>query len=108
MGAGCYQTVNIVGVAVISGMVNTPDGQIFPKVFGSDGAGFAVPGAGVEATRETPAALQNRAEAEFAIILCATLVFVADIRAVGRDLRVSCFASCTGVDYAMFSGGGLP
>ena len=77
MGVGRYQTVNIVGVAVISGMVNTPDGQIFPKVFGSDGAGFAVPGtgyrvpgAGVEATRETPATLQNWAEAEFAIILC--------------------------------------
>ncbi|EEE37611.1 adenylate cyclase protein [Rhodobacteraceae bacterium KLH11] len=39
--------------------------------------------------------------------LRAALVSVADIRAAGRDLRVARYAPSTGVDYAMFSGGGL-
>ncbi len=104
---GRYKTVNMVGAAVISGMINALSGRDFPYVFGGDGAGFAVPSEDTETARETLAALQSWAEAEFNIALRAALVSVADIRAAGRDLRVARYAPSTGVDYAMFTGGGL-
>ena len=104
---GRYKTVNMVGAAVISGMINALGGRLFPYVFGGDGAGFAVPGEDADAAWETLAALQSWAETEFAITLRAALVSVSDIRAAGRDLRVARFAPSTGVDYAMFTGGGL-
>ncbi len=104
---GRYKTVNMVGAAVISGMINALGGRIFPYVFGGDGAGFAVSDEDAEIARDTLATLQSWAETEFAITLRAALVSVADIRAAGRDLRVARFAPSTGVDYAMFTGGGL-
>lgn len=104
---GRYKTVNMVGAAVISGAINALGGRVFPYVFGGDGAAFAVPGEEAGTARETLAALQSWAEAEFAMTLRAALVSVADIRAAGRDLRVARYAPSTGVDYAMFSGGGL-
>ncbi len=104
---GRYKTVNMVGAAVISGMINALGGRVFPYVFGGDGAGFAVPGEDAKIARETLAALQSWAETEFAITLRAGLVSVADIRAAGCDLRVARYAPSTGVDYAMFTGGGL-
>ncbi len=104
---GRYKTVNMVGAAVISGMINALGGKVFPYVFGGDGAAFAVPAADTEAARQTLAALRSWAKAEFQIALRAALVPVSDVRAAGRDLRVARYAPSSGVDYAMFSGGGL-
>ncbi len=104
---GRYKTVNMVGAAVISGMINALDGQVFPYVFGGDGAAFAVPGQAADIARDTLGALQSWAGAEFAITLRAAMVPVVDIRAAGHDLRVARHAPSSGVDYAMFSGGGL-
>ncbi|TMV06941.1 DUF3095 domain-containing protein [Ruegeria sediminis] len=104
---GRYKTVNMVGAAVISAMINALGGQVFPFVFGGDGASFAVPGADAARSREVLAAMRRWAEEEFAISLRASLIPVADIRAAGRDVRVARYATSDGVDYAMFSGGGL-
>lgn len=104
---GRYKTVNMVGAAVISAMINALGGRVFPYVFGGDGAGFAVPQEDADTARKTLGALQSWAEAEFAITLRAVIVSLVEIRAAGRDLRVARFAPSTGVDYAMFSGGGL-
>ncbi|WP_425079416.1 DUF3095 domain-containing protein [Ruegeria denitrificans] len=104
---GRYKTVNTVGAAVISAMINAMDGKLFPYVFGGDGAAFAVPPSEVEAARDTLSALRRWAEEEFSMPLRAALVSVAEIRKAGRDLRVARFAPSSGVDYAMFSGGGL-
>ena len=35
---GRYKTVNMVGAAVISGMINAVGGKLFPYIFGGDGA----------------------------------------------------------------------
>ena len=75
---GRYKTVNMVGAAVISGMINALGGRIFPYVFGGDGAGFAVSGEDAEIARETLATLQSWAETEFSITLRAALVSVAE------------------------------
>lgn len=104
---GRYKTVNTVGAAVISGMINALGGQNFPYVFGGDGAGFAVAPEHESKARDTLAALRSWAAAEFDIALRAALVPVSDLRAAGHDLRVARHAPSSGVDYAMFTGGGL-
>ncbi|MBO9412135.1 MULTISPECIES: DUF3095 domain-containing protein [unclassified Ruegeria] len=104
---GRYKTVNTVGAAVISAMINAMRGREFPYVFGGDGAGFAVPASAAEAAGEVLAAMRRWAQEEFSIPLRAALVTVAEIRTAGKDLRVARFAPSDGVDYAMFSGGGL-
>lgn len=104
---GRYKTVNMVGAAVISAMINALSGKRFPYVFGGDGAGFAVPAGAAVAARETLSALQRWADEEFSISLRGAVVPVADVRQAGKDLRVARYAPSTGVDYAMFFGGGL-
>ncbi|MEX0328301.1 MAG: DUF3095 domain-containing protein [Ruegeria sp.] len=104
---GRYKTVNMVGAAVISGMINTLKGHSFPFVFGGDGAAFAVPAKDEAAARQTLATLRSWAKSEFDISLRAALVPLRDIRQNGRDLRVARYAPSSGVDYAMFVGGGL-
>ena len=49
---GRYKTVNMVGAAVISGMINALGGRVFPYVFGGDGAGFAIPKCDADMARE--------------------------------------------------------
>ncbi|UWR07103.1 DUF3095 domain-containing protein [Ruegeria sp. B32] len=104
---GRYKTVNMVGAAVISGMINALSGRVFPYVFGGDGAGFAIPKEEADVARDTLAALRSWAKTEFGIALRAALVPVSDLRAEGLDLRVARYAPSSGVDYAMFTGGGL-
>ncbi|WP_170349624.1 DUF3095 domain-containing protein [Ruegeria atlantica] len=104
---GRYKTVNMVGAAVISGMINGLKGQEFPYVFGGDGAGFAIPASAVDTGRTVLAQLRRWADEEFGITLRGALVPVSEIRMAGKDLRVARYAPSDGVDYAMFSGGGL-
>lgn len=104
---GRYKTVNMVGAAVISAMINALKGQGFPYVFGGDGAGFAVPASAVDTARAVLADLRRWADEEFSIALRGALVPVSEIRLAGKDLRVARYAPSDGVDYAMFSGGGL-
>ncbi|MTH99142.1 DUF3095 domain-containing protein [Roseibium sp. RKSG952] len=104
---GRYKTVNMVGAAVISAMINALGGQVFPYVFGGDGAAFAISGADANKARSALSALRSWAASEFSIALRAALVPVSDIRASNRDLRVARYAPSSGVDYAMFTGGGL-
>lgn len=104
---GRYKTVNMVGAAVISAMINALRGKEFPYVFGGDGAGFAVPASEIDTARAVLADVRRWAEEEFSISLRGALVPVSNIRMAGKDLRVARYAPSDGVDYAMFSGGGL-
>lgn len=104
---GRYKTVNMVGAAVISAMINAVGEQPFPYVFGGDGAGFALPAVHSEIARTVLAKLRRWAEEEFSVSLRAALVPVSDIRQAGFDVQVARFAASDGVDYAMFSGRGL-
>lgn len=104
---GRYKTVNMIGAAVISAMINAFRGEVFPYVFGGDGAGFAVPASAADTARTVLSDLRRWADEEFSIALRAAIVPVAELRGAGKDLRVARFAPTDGVDYAMFSGGGL-
>lgn len=104
---GRYKVVNMVGAAVISAQTNAANGAPLPFVFGGDGAGFAVWPTQRLAAERALVAVRRWARKEFGIELRVAMVTVAEVRAAGRDVRVARYAPSAGVDYAMFSGGGL-
>lgn len=104
---GRYKTVNMIGAAVISSQINASQGETFPYVFGGDGATFARAGDAAAASAGILGIVTRWAEEEFGITLRSAQVPVADIRAQGLDVSVARFQTSSGVDYAMFSGGGL-
>lgn len=104
---GRYKVVNMVGAAVISAQTNAADGAAVPYVFGGDGAGFAVWPTQRAAAERALDAVRRWARKEFGIELRVAMVSVAEVREAGRDVRVARYAPSDGVDYAMFSGGGV-
>ncbi|WP_270726463.1 DUF3095 domain-containing protein [Shimia sp. Alg240-R146] len=104
---GRYKIVNMVGAAVISAQLNAADMAALPYVFGGDGAGFAVWPTQRAAAERALDSVRRWARAEYGIELRVATVSVAEIRDAGRDVRVARYAPGEGVDYAMFSGGGL-
>lgn len=105
--AGRYKTVNMIGAAVISSQINASDGQAFPYVFGGDGTTFACgPGQAARSARIL-GVMKRWAAEEFGMELRVAQVPLADIRAAGHDVSVARFQAASGVDYAMFGGGGL-
>ncbi len=104
---GKYKTVNMVGAAVISSQINAHDGAAFPFIFGGDGAGFAVPPEWKDRAGDALSAVRVWAREEFDMGLRVGMTQVSDIRAAGLEINVARFQAAKGVDYAMFSGGGL-
>lgn len=104
---GRYKTVNMVGAAVISAMMNALEGAAFPFVFGGDGAGFAISPEDEDLARDALARVARWAMSEFQIEMRVALVPVERARAAGADVRVARYQASEGADYAMFEGGGL-
>lgn len=104
---GRYKTVNMVGAAVISAQMNAHEGKPFPFIFGGDGAGFAVPPEWKDRSEEALLAVKAWAHEEFNMGLRVGMTPMSDIRAAGLDVTVARFQAAEGVDYAMFTGGGL-
>jgi len=104
---GQYKTVNMIGASVISALINAMQGRAFPYVFGGDGASFAIPPTEKDKCHEVLSHLRSWVSAEFDVDLRAALLPVEWIRAEGLEVRVARHAVSSGVDYAMFNGGGL-
>ncbi len=104
---GRYKTVNMIGAAVISAQLNAAGGRAFPFVFGGDGAAFACPPDQVDAAERALSAVRCWADEEFGLSLRVALVPVTAIRKAGRDVAVARYQASQGVDYAMFTGGGI-
>ncbi len=105
--AGRYKVVNTVGAAVISAQINAAGGRRFPFVFGGDGAGFGFGADRLDRARDALARVIGWARREFDIEMRGAIVPVGAIRAAGHELAVARYAPSPGVDYAMFSGGGM-
>jgi len=104
---GKYKVVNMIGAAVISAQINGAGGRAFPFVFGGDGAAFAHPAEFADEARAALAAVQVWAREEFDMGLRVGLFPVRDIRAAGHEVAVARYQVSDGVDYAMFTGGGV-
>ncbi|UOA28731.1 DUF3095 domain-containing protein [Pseudosulfitobacter sp. DSM 107133] len=104
---GRYKTVNMIGAAVISAQINAAQGRAFPFVFGGDGAAFACPPQHAEAAQRALGAVRCWAGEEFDMQLRVAMVPVSVIRNAGREVAVARYQAAQGVDYAMFTGGGI-
>ncbi|MEM6373425.1 MAG: DUF3095 domain-containing protein [Pseudomonadota bacterium] len=104
---GKYKVVNMIGAAVISAQINAAGGRAFPYIFGGDGAAFAHPPEHADAARDALAAVQVWAREEFDMGLRIGLFSVRDIRIAGHEVAVARYQVSDGVDYAMFTGGGV-
>ncbi|WP_299722001.1 DUF3095 domain-containing protein [uncultured Tateyamaria sp.] len=105
--SGKYKVVNMIGAAVISAQINAAGGRAFPFVFGGDGAAFAHPAEFADEARAALAAVQVWAREEFDMGLRVGLFDVADIRRAGHEVAVARYQVNDGLDYAMFTGGGV-
>lgn len=105
--SGRYKAVNMVAASVISVMVNELKPHAFPYVFGGDGAGFAIWPKARDLAERALVSVQAWAQREFGMQLRVALVPVRAIRRVGLRVQVARYRASEGVDYAMFSGGGL-
>lgn len=105
--AGKYKVVNMIGAAVISAQINAAGGRAFPFVFGGDGAAFAHPAEFADTARAALAAVQVWAREEFDMGLRVGLFSVSEIRAAGHEVAVARYQVSDGLDYAMFTGGGV-
>ena len=104
---GNYKTVNMVGAAVITCVLNVCEDVPVPFVFGGDGGTLVVPGRLAEAARQALGQLQAVSEAWFGLTLRAGAIPVGALRVGGHDVRVLKLRLSAGNDLAMFSGGGL-
>jgi len=103
---GRYKTVNMVGAATITAVLNVSKGIQLPYAFGGDGGLIAVPPALLaDASREL-ARLKNASSRMFGLNLRAAAIPVADLRAAGAETLVRKYALSKGNDLAMFAGAG--
>lgn len=101
-----YKMVNMVGASVISAHMNGLP-EVFPYVFGGDGAVLACGPDQAEESARILGVLRRWAQEEFGIELRVAQVPVAAIRAAGAEVAVARYQASEAVDYAMFSGGGV-
>ena len=104
---GHYKSVNMVGAAIVSAVMNGLGNHAFPFVFGGDGASFAVRPDAQTAVTSALSAVARWSQTEFGIEMRVALVPLTAIREAGYDVRVARFQVSDGADYAMFNGGGL-
>lgn len=104
---GRYKSVNMVGAATITAVLNACNGSDVPFVFGGDGGVVVVPGRLAASSTEALRRLQAHAEAVFGLRLRAAAIPVARLRCEGHDLRVRKLLLNRTTTLAMFSGGGL-
>lgn len=103
---GGYKSVNTVGVACISAVLNVDRAVAIAFVFGGDGATFAVPGEIREAVMAALRQAQRLARESFGLSLRAGLVPVADLLAQGLWVRVAKVRLSPHVLQSAFSGRG--
>jgi hypothetical protein len=104
---GRYKSVNLIGAAVITAVLNALPDLDVPFVFGGDGAALVVPPSAANAVRAALAQLKAHVRDMFEIELRVGMVSVAAVRVVGYDVRVQKLALGEGNSLAMFSGGGI-
>ncbi len=105
--SGQYKAVNMIGVSVISAILNLAGKTEIPYIFGGDGASLCIPARLLHDARQALIATRQLARDEFKLDLRVGIVAVSQIRQAGKRMlcarhRVSEY--CT---QAAFAGGGI-
>ena len=106
--SGRYKSVNTLGAAVITGMLNAAGDTQIPFVFEGDGAMLCVPPELLdERARRAACARGSWRDKSFALDLRIATLPVARIREAGADILVGRFRVSENYVQAMFAGGGM-
>jgi len=105
--SGQYKAVNLVGVSIISAILNITGTVEIPYIFGGDGASLCIPPELLEQCRLALIATRQMAREEYSLDLRVGIVAIKQIRLAGKRMlctkhRVSEY--CT---QAAFAGGGI-
>jgi hypothetical protein len=104
---GEYKAVNIVGVSVLTSILNAAKPVSIPYIFGGDGASLCVPQRLVPQARAALIATRRMAGQQFGLGLRIGIVPVSTIRAAGHRLLVSRQRISEYYIQAAFAGDGL-
>jgi hypothetical protein len=105
--SGRYKSVNTLGAAVITAMLNAAGSTQIPFVFEGDGAMLCVPPELLDDARAVLLRTRELAESSFALDLRIATLPVARIREAGADILVGRFRVSENYVQAMFAGGGM-
>ncbi len=105
--SGQYKAVNLVGVSIISAILNIAGKVEIPYIFSGDGASLCIPADLLELTRQALISTRDLAHKEFSLDLRIGIIPVRQVRLAGKQMlcakhRVSEY--CT---QAAFAGGGI-
>lgn len=104
---GKYKSVNSIGAATITAILNSVPNIDIPFLFGGDGAAIVVPPQAVEQAREALVAVKNLAKKNFDLDLRIGLVPVSLVYSAGYDLKVAKLHMSDNFQQPIFTGGGL-
>jgi len=104
---GRYKEVNMVGASTIAALSNVMDGELFPFVFGGDGATALVPNAKKEIVEKALRTSQSIAQEQFDLHLRIGLVSVKSLVEKGHETLVCRYELPGGPSLAFFKGEGL-
>jgi hypothetical protein len=104
---GRYKDVNLIGASAIVAVRNAVQPLQVPYVFGGDGATLCIPGCARERAGEALRATMQIAERQFGLALRAAMVPIAELRALGSEVRVARYHASESYVQAAFAGGGV-
>jgi len=105
--AGHYKSVNTLGAAVITAMLNAAGATEIPFIFEGDGAMLCVPPELLNDARAALLQTQTLARKSFALELRIATMPVARIREAGFNILVGRYRVSDNYIQAMFAGGGM-
>jgi hypothetical protein len=105
--AGLYKGVNILGVSVITAVLNVARPLAIPYLFGGDGACLCIPQRIVPAARAALMAVGAMARQEFGLHLRIGIVPVSDLARSGRPVLVARHRVSRHYVQTAFAGGGV-
>lgn len=104
---GRYKEVNMVGASTIAALSNVMDGELFPFVFGGDGATALVPESKKEIVEKALRTSQAIAREQFDLHLRIGLVSVQNLIEKGHETLICRYELPGGPSLAFFKGEGL-
>jgi len=104
---GRYKTVNMVGAAVITGLLNACPNHELPYVFGGDGATLLIPPSLRDAAERSLRLTRAWAHKSFDLTLRIGLAPLEDLAKQGAEVRVAKYEMSPGNELAMFTGHGV-
>jgi hypothetical protein len=104
---GEYKAVNVIGVSVITAILNILKPLAIPYIFGGDGASLCIPGAYVPRVRETLVATRMMAMGQYELELRIGIIPVTEITRSGFRIMVTKHRVSRYYIQAAFAGGGL-